>query len=397
MDELQFTPGDPQEELPAKRVQKKKKRRWTALLLAVIAGVLVILLAVFWKSPAFDAVRRSITYRAAKTDASGCTELYRYSSDRSNCFADLDDSLLVASNTTVSLLAQNGSAIFTQSVKFAQAAVAQCGKTAVAYDIGGSEILVFNNKGLVSSFTSEGKQAILSVTVNDAGYLAVTANKSGYKAAVYVYNSQQKLVFEFDSADRFVMTAAVSQDGKYVAAATMGQSDGSFLTNTVIYRLTSTTPDAQYGATGGIVYQMGLLDGHFCEVAEDRLDLFSSAGKLESSYSYDGAYLRGCSLDGNGFAALLLDRYKSGGQGKLVTVDGRGQVIGSLDISDEVLHISAAGNYVAVLYADRLAIYDKEMNQRAALSDISSAKYALVRSDGSALLTGSSVASLYLP
>ena len=98
-----------------------------------------------------------------------------------------------------------------------------------------------------------------------------------------------------------------------------------------------------------------------------------------------------------GFATLLLDRYKSGGQGKLVTVDGSGEAIGSLDVSDEVLHLSAAGNYVAVLYADRLIIYDKEMNQCAVLSDISSAKYALVRSDGSALLTGSSMASLYLP
>ncbi len=396
MDELQFTPGDPQEELPARRVQKKK-RKWTVLLLSIAAGVLVILLAVFWNSPTFDALRRSITYRAAKPDANHCTELYHYSSDKSNCFADLGDSLLVASNTTVSLLAQNGEAVYSQNVKFVQAAVAQSGKTAVVYDIGGSELLVLNNKGLVASLTSEGKQEILSTTVNSAGYLAVTANKSGYKAAVYVYNPQQKLIFEFDSADRFVMTAAVSQDGKYVAAATMGQSDGSFLTNTVIYRLTSTTPDAQYGATGGIVYQMGLLDGHFCEVAEDRLDLVSAAGKLEASYSYDGGYLRGCSLGGNGFATLLLDRYKSGGQGKLVTVDGSGKAVGSLDISDEVLYLSAAGNYVAVLYADRLIIYDKEMNQCAVLSDISSAKYALVRSDGSALLTGSSVASLYLP
>ncbi|NLU24513.1 MAG: hypothetical protein GXW99_07370 [Clostridiales bacterium] len=396
MDNLLFTPGDPQEEAPARRVQKKK-RKLPVIVLSIVLGAAVILAAVFWNSPTFDAIRRAITYRTTKTDKGNLTEIYRYNSDKSNCFADMGDGLLVASNTAVNLYARGGETIYTQSVKFTQAAVTQSDKLAVAYDIGGMELYVFDTKGLLGTITTEGKQAILSATVNDAGYLAVTANKSGYKAAVYVYNPERKLVFEFDSADRFVMTACVSADGKYVAAATMGQTEGSFLTNTVIYRITSTEPDAQYGATGGLVYQMGLLDGTFCEVAEDRLDTIDDAGKLIASYSFDGGYLRGCSLQGNGFAALLLDRYKSGSQGRLVTVDKRGEEIGSLDINEEVLHISAAGSYVSVLFADHLVIYDKNLKQCANLEDISSAKYALVRSDGSALLTGSAAANLYLP
>ena len=126
-------------------------------------------------------------------------------------------------------------------------------------------------------------------------------------------------------------------------------------------------------------------------------DVTLTGGKLAGSYSYDGGYLHRCSLDGDGYAALLLGRYKSGSQGRLVTVDSQGRELASLDIDEEVMSLSAAGKYVAVLYQDHLTIYDKDLQEYAVLKDVSAAGTVLMRSDGSAVLTGASAASLYLP
>ena len=97
------------------------------------------------------------------------------------------------------------------------------------------------------------------------------------------------------------------------------------------------------------------------------------------------------------WAALLLSRYKSGGYASLITVDGDGNELGGCDVDGEVLDISSAGRYVAVLFSDRLTIYDKDLTEVSTLPDVSEARAVLMRSDGSAVLAGATGATLYLP
>ncbi len=44
-----------------------------------------------------------------------------------------------------------------------------------------------------------------------------------------------------------------------------------------------------------------------------------------------------------------------------MTVDSEGQELASLDLDAGVISLSAAGQYVAVLFSDHLTIYDKEL------------------------------------
>ena len=66
-------------------------------------------------------------------------------------------------------------------------------------------------------------------------------------------------------------------------------------------------------------------------------------------------------------------------------------------VGSEVLDLSAAGRYLAVLYSNKLVIYDQKLRECAVLEDVSSARRVLMRSDGSAVLAGTNAASLYLP
>ena len=120
-------------------------------------------------------------------------------------------------------------------------------------------------------------------------------------------------------------------------------------------------------------------------------------GEVEATYSYQGDYLRGYDLNGDGFAALLLNRYRSGSVGRLVTVGEDGEEIASLDVNREVLSISAAGRYLAVLYTDSLVIYNSDLQEYAVLEGTDYASDVLMRTDGSALLLSMEYASLFLP
>ena len=78
-------------------------------------------------------------------------------------------------------------------------------------------------------------------------------------------------------------------------------------------------------------------------------------------------------------------------------MDTKGRELGSLEIREEVLSISAAGKYLGVLYADRLVIYNQDLQTYATLQGADFVQEVLMRPDGSALLISAESAGLFLP
>lgn len=387
--------GDFQEEQPRRLRQKKKSRKWLWLTLTVLVVLGAVAAAVLWDANSFDGLRRSIIYARAEKDETGCAKLYYYENDATSRFAAIDGSLVTVAANQVRLLDERSQVLYQNSVRFLHPDLVSGGGVAVAYDIGGTALYALDSKGLRWQQETEGE--LIAVTVNPHGYVTAVYNKSGAKAAVTVWDSNGAAVFTFQSAQRFVMTAALGQDDRTLAAVTMGQEDGKFQSFLVLYHTDSDKMVATTPVDGGVAYALETLQREFCAVTEQGLYLLDSGGELKASYSYGGQFLRRCVVGDGGWAALLLSRYKSGGYASLITVDGDGNELGGCDIDGEVLDISTAGRYVAVLFSDRLTIYDKYLTEVATLPDVSEVRAVLMRADGSAVLAGASGASLYLP
>ena len=387
--------GDLQEEQPRRLRQKKKPRKWLWLTLIVLVVLGAVAAAVLWDANSFDGLRRSIIYARAEKDETGCAKLYYYENDATSRFAAIDGSLVTVAANQVRLLDERSQVLYQNSVRFLHPDLVSGGGVAVAYDIGGTALYALDSKSLRWQQETEGE--LIAVTVNPHGYVTAVYNKSGAKAAVTVWDSNGAAVFTFQSAQRFVMTAALGQDDRTLAAVTMGQEDGKFQSFLVLYHTDSDKMVATTPVDGGVAYALETLQREFCAVTEQGLYLLDSGGELKASYSYGGQFLRRCVVGDGGWAALLLSRYKSGGYASLITVDGDGNELGGCDIDGEVLDISTAGRYVAVLFSDRLTIYDKYLTEVATLPDVSEVRAVLMRADGSTVLAGASGASLYLP
>ena len=387
--------GDLQEEQPRRLRQKKKPRKWLWLTLTVLVVLGAVAAAVLWDANSFDGLRRSIIYARAEKDETGCAKLYYYENDATSRFAAIDGSLVTVAANQVRVLDERSQVLYQNSVRFLHPDLVSGGGVAVAYDIGGTVLYALDSKGLRWQQETEGE--LIAVTVNPHGYVTAVYNKSGAKAAVTVWDSSGAAVFTFQSAQRFVMTAALGQDDRTLAAVTMGQEDGKFQSFLVLYHTDSDKMVATTPVDGGVAYALETLQREFCAVTEQGLYLLDSGGDLKASYSYGGQFLRRCVVGDGGWAALLLSRYKSGGYASLITVDGDGNELGGCDIDGEVLDISTAGRYVAVLFSDRLTVYDKYLTEVATLPDVSEVRAVLMRADGSAVLAGASGASLYLP
>ena len=390
----EFTLGNPQEEKP-RRVAKRRRRPLLVLLAvaAVLAGIVTA--AVLLDRSGFDGLRRSVIYAKAVKDENGCAQLYRYNSDQSGHFASLDGSLVSVSMHQLTVLDEKNRTLYDESVKFQTPSLQSRGGRAVAYDVGGTEVYVLSDKGLVYKLDCAGE--VLNASLNQKGWLTVVCGESGCKAAVRVYDAEGEAVFAFRSSDRFVMTAALSADSRTLAAVTMGQENGVFASYVVFYRVNSDKEAGRCTLRGSVVYDLTAAGSGFCAVTEEQLCFLSGDGVMTAAYDYGGDYLRRVSVSDDGYAAVLLGRYRTGTQHRIVTVNGEGKELAALEIDAEVASLSAAGRYVAVLTGEELVIYDKQLKPCAQLQEVSQAREVLMRSDGSAVLAGSMAASLYLP
>ena len=360
--------------------------------------VLAVVVAAAWKDlKSLDSVKRLFSYNKITQDEQGKAELYAFSNDRSNVFALLDDHLIVASTTNVTVLGDDGSIVYSGSVKLASPAIAVGGQTAAVYDIGAQTLLVFSASGLVRDMSGECSGSILSVSLNPSDYLTLNAEKSGYKSTVTVYDASGEKVFAFNSSERYVIDAAVLRDCKHMAAVTLGEANGSVANTVSLYSLGSEKAASVNTLTGSLLLSLDSVAGSLACLTDESLTFFTAGGSLAGSYRFEYPYLRGVSMEGDGFAALLLSRYRSGSALRIVTVGTDGEALGGLDSRGEVLSLSAAGNYLAVLYSDSLVIYTPQMEEYARLVGTEYARAVIMRDDGTAVLIGSASAWLYIP
>lgn len=368
-------------------------RRFRLPLLILVLVLAVVLFTAYRDGTGLDVLRRRLNYGRAETGQ------IRYSYDFSakNRFAAIGSRLAVLSDVSVSLLDDDGGEIWSAPVNMSSPAMAHGGGKAAAYDAGGTELYVLNESGPVLHLTSEDGSAFLSATLNRKGMLAVTAEQPGKKGSVSVYGSDMTLLFGLTASQRFVVDAYVTDDGQYLAAVTLGQEEGVFVSNIVLYDITQKDPIGNYDVAGGLVLSAGQVENSLAMVADTCFTCASSSGGVTAVYSYGGSFLRDYDLGGDGFAALLLNRYQSGNVGRLVTVDGAGQELGSLDVREEVRDLSAAGRYLAVLYTDSLVVYNEDLQVYASLRGVDAASGVVMRPDGTALLLSGASASLFLP
>ena len=394
----------------AKPKKKSGFRRFLTFALILIAVLAVVLVAAWRDGTGMDVLQRFFNY--GKSDAVSGQTVYEYDISAQNRFAMLGDCLVVASDTGVRLLDQQGGEVWAKTVNLPGPALAQGGNRVAAYGVGGTDLFLLGQEGELLHLTADEEAPFVAASLNDSGWLAVTAQKQNYKGHVSVYDADLELVFDLDSSSRFVADARMLNDNKTLAVVTLGQEDGVFVSNVVLYSLDAdganaektddgqkitVEPVADYDVKNGLVMAIGQQGKQIVTVSDTCLTFADPAGEVSATVSYGDDFLRGYTLEGDGFAALLLNRYHSGSVGRLQTVGPDGTVIAELDVNQEVMDLTAAGRYLAVLYADSLVIYNQELQVYASLQGTDFATGVLVRKDGSALLLSADNATVFLP
>lgn len=388
--------------------QKKKRPRFLVRLILFLIALAMVLAAVaavaFRDMLNLDSVKRWFHYRSLVLSDSGQAESFLYDGSLEDTFAVLDGDLLVCSKNAISLYSGSGTQYVSQPVALDNPVVDTNGSLAVVYDAGGSHLYVLGQRELIWSATD--LDTILSARLNRSGQLTVVTQASGYRGAVTVYSSAYQSLMSVSLSSAFVMDAALSDDGQTLAILTIGQQEGDFTSQLLFYTLNSASgtadipedfvPERTVDLGGNVVLSLRHDQEFVWALGDSGLSVVGHDGSAVYT-DWSDRYLKLYSLAGSGFSAALLGKYRAGSQALLETVSSDGSVSGRLDVNEQVLSLSAAGRYVAVLTGDRLDIYTADLTAYSTLDGTQGARKVLLMEDGSAILISADSARFYVP
>lgn len=386
---------------------KKKPNILIRLLLLLLALAVVlgaVSLVLFRDRINMDSFRRWFNYRSLSLSDSGQAESFSYSGTVNDVFADLDGDLLVCTGNTISLYSGSGTQYISQQVSMSAPAVDVNGDSAVVYDAGGTELYIFRRRALAFSLECDG--SLLSAHLNSSGYLTVVSQESGYRGVVTVYDRDGKTRAALRLSSAYIMEAVLADNCTTLSVVTIGQESGSFVSILSVYDLSSVsvgetnydvTPTASVTLGSSVILSLHQANTSVFALGDRASYVMDPAGSLLGTVDWSDLYLKNYSLAGNNFAVALLGKYRAGSQSILYTVDSSGALAGTLSLEEQVLSLSAAGQYFAVLTADRLDIYTSSMELYSSLSGTQGARKVLLRADGTAMLISTDSARLYVP
>lgn len=382
---------------PAARESYQKEKQFLNRVLTLVLVLCVVLAAVVLTTMEdgrhFASLRRWLMYG----ESSGIKDIYAYAADPANRYGKLGSNLLVVEPNTAQLISDEGVVLYDVPLRMSQPQLSVGGKLAAVCDVGGGVLQILDQDGIRRTMRTESGLCYFSANLNGGDYLAVTSQKTGYKASVAVYDPEGELVFTFDSYDNYLSDAKVTEDGRSVIIVSLESQEGIFASRLLVYDLNSDEVRSSASIRDGLVKDFHCSGNKVLSLCDKRFTITDLEGETLLDRSYGNLYLHDYALTGNGFAALLLGRYQAGNICTLTTYDLGGEEISSLHLTEEILDISARGDYLAVLYGERLVVYRRDLTEFACLEDTDYAGQLLVEADGSVLLISGSSAWRFLP
>ena len=376
--------------------QKKglfKKILIFALLAVLVAGGVAAWM--FRDELNLDALQRYVRYLNVSDDSK--TGRFTYDESNSNQYAGLSGGLAVASATGLSLYDKDGVETAAIQASMPVPVLKTGNELALAYDTGGNTLVAASQKkGQVLQITSQ--RPILDADLASDDSLCYLSSESGYRAVLYVYNSSQELIYRWLSSSQFFLRCTVSGGARYAAAAALGQQDGMFESSVVLFKTDSAEIDRTIPIGNDLIYDLHFVsDSLLAVLCENDLYFYDLEGQKQGSYSFQSSYLKDFTTGGSGFLTLAVNLYKAGNRYTVTTVGLDGSELGRLPANEQILDLSAAGKYLAILTSSTLSIYDQTLKEYDVSDNTTGASSVVMRADGTAILLANGHGTLYVP
>ena len=331
---------------------KRKLRRLIGIVFSLASLVVLTYIAIALISGRGLKLSR-LTGAFSSREPAELAEEYFFDVGRDRVFANLEGRPAAAGTLGVQVLDAAGEETLKDPFRMATPALYARDGLAIAFDIGGTAVRVFNNEEILASVEAAGP--IISASVNRNGWFCVCAQEGGgYKGTATVYNGSGSKEYRVSLASGYVLSAELSPDNRNLAVLnlTVGGSRVTF------YDLSSDSTDNVYELPGRLIVDIRYLNSNELLVITDgAMTVIDRHGSVRELFSFSGGRLRGYAIEGEYIALHLLD-YGVGYHGRLATLAQNGELLGEIVTNRDIVSMSVGAGFVAVLRGDGLVFYD---------------------------------------
>ena len=382
-------------------IQRFRAKHTLRQRIALLLGTLLLIAGLLFLVTYRDRMGLDLFTRLFAYDNEEGSVTYSHSFRSEDLFVGMDYKLLASSDTQLQLFSGTGHSLLQiEQLSFRSPALFTNGKQAVVYDAGGQTLYVIAKNKIAFTLELPSGQYILSATINQNGWLAVTTKEDSHRGVITIYNDSYQRVLTRRLSDYYPVSATVTPDCRGYYILTPSQSGGVFDSRLLYFAIDGsedTESKSQISVGDNVVLSLSSSDTRTWVLTDTGLFTLISSGELAARYDFQGSYLKRASLNGNEFAALLLSPSQSGNTGTLVTVDYDGHVLGTLELEEQVLSLSAAGRYVAVLTSNSLHLYTKELREISTSNSIQGVRNLALFPDSTLALITDDLVRLYIP
>ena len=266
-------------------------------------------------------------------------------------------------------------------------------KYVLAYDSGGTELIVTNSFAVLFEKTFSDK--IINASMNDSGYFAVVTQSDGYKSSVYVFNSKFEEIFKWDSLSRYIVDVEVAHNNDAIAVSTL-YSEGEAIMPQINYfefsdENISWSVDFDETVSPAISCKS---DGTVCAIFEWGVCFIDNKGREKSRYQFEQNLVQNFNIDDEKYNAFVLSHSVSGNS-TLVVLDNNGIMISSTEIDEYIKSVDVMGDKVALLSANNVMALNILSGKISWQRENSSNGVDVFFSDKSSVLVVSEISAVY--
>lgn len=229
----------------------------------------------------------------------------------------------------------------------------------LVYDRGGMQAVLTNSATAVAELSLD--SAILTGSIGQDGRFVLVTDEQGYRTAVAVYDTSGKEVFKYQSSEYYIVSAALSPDGKTLAVLAFLQNGVALDSHVLFYNVSNGELNADATLSDALGIQLCYLEnGTAAVLCDDGIYLVRRNGSGEHVLTVASSDLIAVSSSGNAMAVAARS-YSGGARADLYTVRGS-TFDGPFGLTEEptALAVSAAGT--AVLSASGVSVYDSDFD-----------------------------------
>lgn len=250
----------------------------------------------------------------------------------------------ILTDTAFLIYSKNGTLLVSRPHGFNDPCAVWGGGKAVIFDRGGKQFKVETRIG--EPFSETASDTITTAAAGDSGTFAIVTESQDYLSELSVYDSSYKNVFKWKCAQGRILSAAISPDGKKLAAVVVGARSGVFYSDIYIFNTNSKNPVAVKKYDGETIFSIRYKDNtRITAVGEGKAVFLNSSGNEYSTYSYKDKALN-CSTNTDGPTVLVFSGVN--GKATVVSLDGEGKLLGQSSVDGEIKSVSVGGGHIVL-------------------------------------------------